>query len=192
MRGAKLRLHDSLTRSTVDFAPLDPAAARVYSCGPTVYHDAHLGNMRAYVFTDTLVRTMRWKDLPVVHVVNITDVGHLVADADDGDDKMERAASRDGLDAWAVAARYTQRFLADMDRLGIARPDHMPRATDYVGRMIDFARSIEEHCYLLPSGLYFDTSTVPDYGVISGAASETVEGRIAEVEGKRRPTDFAV
>jgi cysteinyl-tRNA synthetase len=192
MRGAKLRLHDSLTRSTVDFAPLDPAAARVYSCGPTVYHDAHLGNMRAYVFTDTLVRTMRWKALPVVHVVNITDVGHLVADSDDGADKMETAATRDGLDAWAVAARYTERFLADVDRLGILRPNHMPRATDYVGRMIDFARSIGEHCYLLPSGLYFDTSTVPDYGVISGAASDAVEGRIAEVEGKRRPTDFAV
>jgi len=192
MRGQPLRLHDSLTRTTSTFVPIDADAARVYSCGPTVYHDAHIGNLRAYVFTDTLVRTMRWKHQPTVHVVNITDVGHLVADADDGEDKMDRAATREGLDAWAVAAMYTERFLADVDRLGIARPTHLPRATDYVDAMIDYARAIEGNCYRLPSGLYFDTSTVPGYGDISGRASETLEGRIEGVDGKRQPADFAV
>lgn len=193
MQGATLRLHDSLTRSTVEFRPLDPAAARVYSCGPTVYHDAHIGNLRAYVFTDTLTRTMRWKGQPVVHVINITDVGHLVADADEGEDKMEKAALREGLDIWGVAALYTERFLRDIDRLGILRPTHMPRATDYVEEMIAFGEDVaDRHCYTLESGLYFDTSTVPEYGVISGKPSETVEGRIAEVAGKRQPADFAI
>jgi cysteinyl-tRNA synthetase len=192
MRGTPLRLHDSLTRTTSEFVTIDPSAARVYSCGPTVYHDAHIGNLRAYVFTDTLVRTLRWKDQPTVHVVNITDVGHLVADADNGDDKMERAATREGRDAWAVAAMYTERFLHDVDRLGIVRPNHLPRATDYVQAMIEYAGRIEGSCYRLPSGLYFDTSTVPGYGDISGKASETLEGRIEAIDGKRQPADFAV
>lgn len=192
MIGATLRLHDSLTRSTVDFVPVEPGTARVYSCGPTVYHDAHIGNLRAYVFTDVLTRTMRSKGLEVRHVMNITDVGHLVADSDDGADKMKNAADRDGLDAWSVAARYTRRFLDDIERLGIRTPTQMPKATEYVPQMIDFGRSIENHCYELDGGLYFDTSTVPDYGVISGKASEEVAGRIAQVDGKRQPADFAV
>lgn len=192
MIGAPLRLHDSLTRSTVDFVPVEPGTARVYSCGPTVYHDAHIGNLRAYVFTDVLTRTMRSKGLEVRHVMNITDVGHLVADSDDGADKMENAADRDGLDAWGVAERYTRRFLHDIERLGIREPTEMPRATDYVSRMIEFGRSIEDHCYPLDGGLYFDTSTVADYGMISGKASEAVAGRIAQVDGKRQPADFAV
>lgn len=192
MIGAPLRLHDSLTRSTVDFVPVETGKARVYSCGPTVYHDAHIGNLRAYVFTDVLTRTMRSKGLDVRHVMNITDVGHLVADSDDGADKMENAADRDGMDAWAVAARYTRRFLDDIARLGIRMPTMMPRATEYVEAMIDFGRSIEDHCYELEGGLYFDTSTVAGYGDISGKASEEVAGRIAQVDGKRQPADFAV
>jgi cysteinyl-tRNA synthetase len=192
LKGAKLRLYDSLTRSTVDLVPVEPGLAKVYSCGPTVYHDAHIGNLRAYVFTDVLTRTLRSKGLEVRHVMNITDVGHLVADSDDGDDKMENAASRDGLDAWSVAARYTARFLHDLERLGIVRPTEMPRATEYVDQMIAFGEDVADHCYELDGGLYFDTSTVPAYGAISGKASETVEGRIETIAGKRQPADFAV
>src|SRR4051812_20959243 len=119
MTGAPLMLFDSLTRATRQFTPIDPAMARVYSCGPTVYNFAHLGNLRAYVFTDTLRRALNWKGMPVNHVINITDVGHLTSDADEGDDKMEAAAARTGKTIWDIAAFYTQAFKADLTALNI-------------------------------------------------------------------------
>src|SRR5687768_18608237 len=105
--GAPLALFNSLSRATEPFAPIDPAMVRLYSCGPTVYNFAHLGNLRAYVFTDTLRRVLNWKGWPVNHVINITDVGHLTSDADEGDDKMELAANRAGKTIWDIAAFYT-------------------------------------------------------------------------------------
>ncbi len=194
MTGAALTLYNSFTRQLEPFAPIDPArGVRVYSCGPTVYSDPHLGNLRAYVFTDTLSRVLRWKGYPLTHVINITDVGHLTSDADAGEDKMERAARARGLSAWDISRHYADVFRRNLADLNIRTPDHMPLATDYMPAMIEFARGIADaHCYRLDSGLYFDSSTVPDYGKLSGGQDDAGEGRIESVEGKRHPQDFAI
>ena len=188
-----LKLFNSLTRQLEEFQPVHPGEARVYTCGPTVYNFQHIGNMRAYVFADTLGRTLSFKGYQLRHVINITDVGHLTSDADAGDDKMEKAAAQQGKSAWDIAKFYTDAYWADIERLNIRQPYQWSIATDYVPRMIEFAKSIADtHCYELPSGLYFDTSTVADYGRLARAATEEGEGRIESVEGKRHQADFAI
>ena len=188
-----LAFYNSLTRSVERFEPIDPADVRVYSCGPTVYHHAHIGNLRAYVFTDTLSRVLTWRGYPLTHVINITDVGHLTSDADAGDDKMEARARATGEDIWAIARHYTEAFKHDLADLNIVPPALFPLATDHVEAMIAFAgRIAERHCYRLADGLYFDTSTVPDYGRLARSRDDAGESRIDPVEGKRHPQDFAI
>ncbi|MEM8727020.1 MAG: cysteine--tRNA ligase, partial [Pseudomonadota bacterium] len=166
--------------------------ARVYTCGPTVYNYQHIGNMRAYIFADTLGRTLSHKGFKLSHVINITDVGHLTSDADAGDDKMEKAAAAQGKSAWDIARYYQEVFETDLDRLNVRKPAH-PRATDYVESMIEWGKQMQDkHCYELDSGLYFDVSTVPEYGRLARAATDEGEGRIDEVEGKRNAADFAI
>jgi cysteinyl-tRNA synthetase len=187
-----LRLFNSLTRELEEFKPLTGNEARVYTCGPTVYNYQHIGNMRAYVFADTLGRVLSYKGYDLKHVINITDVGHLTSDADAGDDKMEKAASALGMKAKEIAEAFQEDFEADLARLNIRKPQH-PRATEYVDEMIEWAKSIEaKHCYELDSGLYFDTSTVPDYGRLARAATDEGVSRIDPVAGKRQPQDFAI
>ena len=192
-----LALFDSLTRSLRPFAPIDPGNVRVYTCGPTVYNYQHIGNMRAFLFADTLTRVLRWQGWPVTHVINITDVGHLTSDADAGDDKMETAAAREGRSIWEIAAHYTDAFKRDVARLGIVSPTRWSVATEHIPEMIAFAEKIApEHCYELEDGLYFDVSTVPDYGRLAGSMGDANEpgreARIAAVAGKRHPQDFAI
>ena len=188
-----LRLFNSLTRQLEEFVPVHDGEARIYTCGPTVYNYQHIGNMRAYIFADLLGRTMSWKGWKLTHIINITDVGHLTSDADAGDDKMEKAAAASGKTAWDIARYYTDAYWADIDRLNIRQPAKWTIATDHVEEMIEFAKSIaDKHCYECETGLYFDTTTVPDYGLLAGAKSDDVEGRIDEVEGKRHPQDFAI
>ncbi|MGI4730865.1 MAG: cysteine--tRNA ligase [Janthinobacterium lividum] len=194
-----LVLFNSLSRQPEAFRPIDLADVRVYTCGPTVYNDQHVGNMRAFLFADTLVRTLRARAAGegwgrVRHVVNITDVGHLTSDADAGDDKMERAAAAQGRSIWDIAAYYTAGFKRDVARLGIVEPTVWAVATDHIAEMIDFAGAIAPaHCYALAGGLYFDTATVPDYGRLARAGSDDVgESRIDPVVGKRHPQDFAI
>jgi cysteinyl-tRNA synthetase len=192
MTDTPLRLFNSLTRELETFTPLNGNEARVYTCGPTVYNYQHIGNMRAYVFADTLGRVLRFKGYDLKHVINITDVGHLTSDADAGDDKMEKAAAAQGKTAWDIAKFYQADFEADLARLNIRKPQH-PRATDYVEAMIEWAKSIEaKHCYRLDSGLYFDTATVPDYGRLARANTDDGQSRIDPVAGKRQPQDFAI
>ena len=192
MTDAPLKLFNSLTRQLELFEPVHPGEARVYSCGPTVYNYQHIGNMRAYVFADTLGRTLQWKGYKLTHVVNITDVGHLTSDADEGEDKMERMAAREGKSAWDIAKFYQADFETDLARLNV-QPKQHPRATEYVEAMIDWGKSIaDKHCYELESGLYFDVSTVADYGRLARAVTEDGEGRIESVEGKRNAADFAI
>ena len=187
-----LKLFNSLSRRTEEFRPIHPGEARVYSCGPTVYNYQHIGNMRAYIFADTLGRVLSFKGYKLTHVINITDVGHLTSDADAGDDKIEKAAANAGKSARDVAAFYQADFEADLARLNVRRAAH-PRATEYVAAMINFARSIaDKHCYELESGLYFDVSTVADYGRLARASTDKGEGRIDPVEGKRHAADFAI
>jgi cysteinyl-tRNA synthetase len=191
--GAQLTLYNSLTRTPEPFEPIDASNVRVYSCGPTVYNYAHIGNLRAYVFTDTLSRVLTWKGYRLTHVINITDVGHLTSDADAGDDKMEAAAKAQATDIWKIAAHYTNAFKQNLTDLNIRKPSRWSVATDHIAEMIAFGERIaSKHCYQLDSGLYFDVSTVPDYGRLAGNQHDVREGRIDTVEGKRHPQDFAI
>ena len=168
----------------------------MYTCGPTVYADQHIGNMRTYVFADTLKRLLTWKGYRVRHVINITDVGHLTSDADEGDDKLELAARREHKDAWEIAEQYTRDFKADLKRLRIAEPDIWCKATDHIQQMITFAEVLDDDgfCYRLPSGLYFNTSKVVGYGALArlDLAGQQAGARVEVVEDKRIPADFAV
>ncbi|HXL95056.1 MAG TPA: cysteine--tRNA ligase [Streptosporangiaceae bacterium] len=193
--GHQLRLFNSLGRRIEDFAPAGSTAG-IYSCGPTVYSFQHLGNMRPYVMADTLRRALRWKDIPFRHVINITDVGHAVADSDTGEDKLEVAAARERRSVADIAAFYTDVWLHDLAALNVAPADEYPRASEYVERMIEFAAKLEAggYTYQLPSGLYFDTSKSPGYGAL---ARLDIEGqreaaRVEQVEGRRRKSDFAL
>ena len=191
--GAPLRLFNSLTRQLEPFAPVHPGEARVYSCGPTVYNYPHIGNMRAYVFADTLGRTLTYKGYRLTHVINITDVGHLTDDADAGEDKLEKAAAERAQSIWDIARHYTEAYWADIKALNIRQPAHWSIATDYVPQMIDFAKAIaDRHCYELDSGLYFDTTSVANYGRLARHGTDEGESRIDPVDGKRHPADFAI
>lgn len=188
-----LTLFNSLTRQLEPFQPVHEGEARVYSCGPTVYNYPHIGNMRAYVFADILGRTLSHKGYKLTHVINITDVGHLTDDADAGEDKMEKMARTQAQSIWDIAAHYTQAYWADIKALNIRQPAKWSIATDYVPQMIEFAEKIAPtHCYELESGLYFDVSTVSDYGRLARAVTDEGEGRIEAVAGKRNAADFAI
>ena len=197
-----LKLFNSLTRSLEEFQPVHPGVpgdpaqppeARVYSCGPTVYNYPHIGNMRAYVFADTLGRTLSHKGYKLTHVINITDVGHLTDDADAGEDKLEKAAAERAQSIWDIARHYTEAYWADVKALNIRQPAHWSIATDYVPAMIEFAKAIaDKHCYELDGGLYFDTATVADYGRLARHSTDEGESRIDPVEGKRHAADFAI
>ncbi len=193
MSQTPLKLFNSLTRQLEEFQPIHPGEARVYSCGPTVYNYPHIGNMRAYVFADVLGRTLSFKGYKLTHVINITDVGHLTDDADAGEDKMEKMAAARAQSIWDIARHYTEAYWADVKALNIRQPAKWTIATDYIDEMIRFAADIAaKHCYELDSGLYFDVSTVADYGRLARAQTEEGEGRIEAVEGKRNAADFAI
>ncbi|RZM24016.1 MAG: cysteine--tRNA ligase, partial [Sphingomonas sp.] len=181
MTGTPLTLYNSLTRAQETFTPIDPRVVRIYTCGPTVYNYQHIGNMRAFLFADTLGRVVRWKGWPTKHVINITDVGHLTSDADAGDDKMEKAAAAQAKSIWEIAAHYTAAFKDDVARLNIEPPAAWTVATDHIPQMIAFAQTIEKDCYLIEGGLYFDTSKVPHYGALARATTDQGESRIDPV-----------
>jgi cysteinyl-tRNA synthetase len=193
--GHQLRLFNSLGRRIEDFTPSADVVG-LYSCGPTVYHFAHLGNMRAYVFADTLRRALRWKDIPVRHVTNITDVGHAIADSDTGEDKLEVAAARERRTVEDVARFYTDTFFADIEALNVLAAHDYPRASEYVEDMIAFAGALADKgfAYQIPSGLYFDTSKSRGYGELAmmDIAGQREAARVEHVEGRRNKTDFAL
>src|ERR1700734_2170626 len=193
--GHQLRLYNSLGRLAEEFTPSADVVG-MYSCGPTVYSYQHLGNMRPYVFADTLRRALRWKGLAVRHVVNITDVGHAVADSDTGEDKLELAAARELRPVDEIAEFYTQDWLAALAALNVQPADVYPRASAYVEQMIDFAKVLEDkgYTYQLPSGLYFDTSKSPGYGTLAllDLAGQRETGRVEHIEGRKHNSDFAL
>ncbi|HEY4570317.1 MAG TPA: cysteine--tRNA ligase [Kribbella sp.] len=191
-----LRLFNSLGRRVEDFVPASDGVVRMYTCGPTVYSYAHIGNLRAYTFADTLRRALLWKGWQVEHVINITDVGHAVAEAELGEDKLEVAAARERRTVEEIAELYTEAFFADLAALNILPAQHYPRATQYVDEMIAFAERLVERgfTYEIESGLYFDTSKDPGYGRLGLIdVSGQLEGaRVEEVPGRRAKTDFAL
>ena len=194
--GSPIRLYNTLTREVAEFTAASPPHVGMYTCGPTVYADQHIGNMRAYVFADTLKRVLIWKGFNVRHVINITDVGHLTSDADEGDDKLELAARRQHKNAWEIAERYTSEFMTDLSRLRVIEPDVWPKATEHIPEMIRFGEVLEARgCgYRLPSGLYFDTSNDSSYGELARLelSGQQAGARVEVAEGKRHPADFAV
>ena len=196
MSGQPLFLFNSMGRELQEFKPIEPGRARLYTCGPTVYHFAHLGNLRAYLFTDTLRRVLQFKGYDVLHVMNITDVGQLTSDADEGEDKMELSAKRQGKTVWELAQYYTEHFEKDLQRLNISPPSVQCKATDHIEEMINFAKTCEDrgYAYVVEDGLYFDISKVKDYGKIALLDLEGQEGgaRVAIAKGKRNQADFAV
>ncbi len=193
---APLRLYDNYTRTLRPFEPLAPLEpVGLYTCGPTVYDFQHIGNFRTFLFEDVLKRVLRFNGRAVRHVMNITDVGHLVADADVGEDKMAVGARRAGKTAWEIAAIYTDAFLADMRMLAIEEPDVLCRATDHIAEQVAFIADLERggYTYRTSDGVYFDTSRQPDYGFLARLDRDGLEaGKRVDVGEKRSITDFAL
>ncbi len=191
-----LQLYNTLTRRKERFEALRAGEVRVYSCGPTVYSRPHVGNLRPYLFADLLNRTLRFAGYRVLHVLNITDVGHLTDDADLGDDKMERAARESGLSAWEIAERWTRVFQEDLLRLNVGIPDVWCKATDHIPEQIELIRVLEQkgYTYRVEDGIYFDTSKDPHYGELARLRldEQQPQERIEAASRKRNPADFAL
>ncbi|MGK2947537.1 MAG: cysteine--tRNA ligase [Acidimicrobiales bacterium] len=192
----ELQLHDTRTRQVQRFQPLAPPKVGIYTCGPTVYAPQHLGNMRSQLFPDLLRRVLVAAGFDVTYVTNITDVGHLVADRDDTDDKMELAAAAAGKTAAEVAAFYTEQWATDRRRLGCLEPDLLPRAAAHIVEQIAMVETLEAqgHTYTVDDGVYFDVSTFPRYAEFAGLDLDEMEtsGRVEHIEAKRHPADFAL
>lgn len=194
----QIRLFNTLTRKVEDFVPIMPNKVGFYSCGPTVYHYAHLGNLRTMVHNDLLKRMFMANGFDVHHVMNITDVGHLTnEDNDSGEDKMEKGAARDNKSVWDIAQFYLDEFLRDSDDLNIMRPTDMPRATDYINEQIELIQKLEKlgYTYEIPGdGIYYDTSKFVDYGALTGGtlSGQRAGARVEYNDAKRNPTDFAL
>jgi len=192
-----ISLYNTATRKQEPFTSLHPGVASVYCCGPTVYHYAHIGNLRTYVFEDLLRRTLEYRGYQVNHIVNITDVGHLTSDADTGEDKMEKGAAREGKSVWEVADFYTRAFLKDWERLNLVAPSRWTKATDHIPEQIELVKTLEEKglAYVISGdGVYFDTARFPRYADFAGLDLRGMQegARVGVVEGKRNPFDFAL
>jgi len=191
-----IEFYDTRSKSQRPFEPLEPGRVGLYSCGPTVYAPIHVGNLRAFLLSDLLRRFLESEGFEVTQVINITDVGHLVSDADEGEDKIEAAARRSGQTAEEIAEVYTEQWRADCNAVNCLPPTHNPKATEHIAEQIDLAQKLEAGGYLysIADGLYFDTSLFPRYAELAGLDLEgQSEGaRIGVTEGKRNPADFAV
>lgn len=190
-----LALYDTWSRTVRRFAPLQTDHVGLYCCGPTVYDYAHIGNLRTYVFQDVLRRVLMLNGYEVRHIVNITDVGHLVSDADEGEDKMEKGSRRTGKSAWEIAEHYTEAFLSDWRALNLLEPTAWPRATDHIPEQLEFIAALQRkgYTYQTADGLYFDTTRQDDYGHLArlDRAGLRAGTRVAMGE-KRDVSDFAL
>ena len=191
-----MKLYNTLSRSKEEFIPIKPGKAGMYSCGPTVYNYAHIGNMRTYVFMDVLRRTLEAYGYKVKSGMNITDVGHLTSDADEGEDKMARAAQEQKKTPWEIAQYYTDVFFKDLQALNIKRPNLTPKATEHIKEMLDFVQALAArgYGYETDDGIYFDISKFPDYGKLSGndLEAQLAGARVEVNQQKRHPADFAL
>ena len=191
-----LQLFDSLSREKRDLEPMEEGKVRLYTCGPTVYQYAHIGNLRTYIFEDLLVRTLRFFGYQVRHVMNITDVGHLTDDADEGEDKMLKGAREQRKSVWEIAELYKEAFFNDLEALNITMPDITCRATEHIQDMIELIRRIETAGFTYQAGgnLYFDVGKASDYGKLTHQNREDLKAgaRIAVDPNKRNPHDFVL
>lgn len=192
-----MRLHNTLTRQVEELKPLNPPSVTFYSCGPTVYDYLQIGNWLAFVRWDILARVFRASDYDLKWIMNITDVGHLVSDADEGEDKLEKGAKREGKTAWQVAEFYTKDFLAGLDALNITvSRSNLPKATDHIEEQIDLVKKLEAKgfTYSIDDGVYFDTAQLADYGKLAGLKAQDLKAgaRVEYNPQKRNITDFAL
>ncbi|MBF9015900.1 MULTISPECIES: cysteine--tRNA ligase [unclassified Oceanispirochaeta] len=192
----KMKLLNSDGRQLEDFVPLKEGEVSLYCCGPTVYNYAHIGNMRAYTYEDILKRTMEYAGYRVNHVMNVTDVGHLTGDGDDGEDKMIKSAREQGMTVWDIAKHFTDAFFNDSERLNIIRPNQVCKATEHIQEMIDMVKTLEDKGFTYVSGgnVYFDTSKYPEYGRMANLENQDLQhGARVEVDtNKRNYTDFVL
>ena len=191
-----LKFHNTLTGNLDEFVSQVPGKVSLYTCGPTVYDAPHIGNWTAYIYWDILVRILIVNDYKVTRVMNITDVGHLVSDADTGEDKLEKGARREGKTAWEVANHYTDLFLRDMKELNLIMPEHIAKATDFINEQLDFVRVLKEkgYTYQIDDGIYFDTSKFSKYADFAhlNLDEQQAGARVEYNNQKRNISDFAL
>jgi cysteinyl-tRNA synthetase len=185
-----------MSRQIEDFYTVEPGVAKMYTCGPTVYNYAHIGNLRTYVFEDVLRRVLEYVDYEVQHVMNVTDVGHLTDDADEGEDKMVKSSREKGMSVWEIAQYYTDAFFKDVDELNILRPTETPKATEHVGDMIELIERLEEkgNTYTSGGNVYFSIDTFPEYGKLAKLDTQELKSgaRIEVDSNKKNPRDFVL
>ncbi|MEA3344451.1 MAG: cysteine--tRNA ligase, partial [Patescibacteria group bacterium] len=191
-----LKLFNTLSRKKEIFKPLKNKKVGLYTCGPTVYWFAHIGNLRTYLFEDILKRTLEYNKFKVKHIMNITDVGHLTSDADTGEDKIEKGAKREKKSAEEIVDYYTKAFEKDIERLEIKTPDLLPKATDHIKEQINLIKVLEKKgfVYQILDGIYFNTSKIKDYGKLAGLKKVKRKScaRIKPSVDKKNPRDFAL
>ena len=196
MSPRKLTLFNTLGRKEIEFVPIEPGRVRLYTCGPTVYNYAHIGNLRTYVFEDVLRRTLSRFGYDVYHVMNITDVGHLTSDADTGEDKMQVGARQTGKTVWEIARFYEEKFFEDTEELNILPPHVKSRATEHIADIIEFIKILIDkgYAYLSGGNVYFSVERFPRYGELALLnLDQLVAGARIEVdENKASPYDFVL
>lgn len=191
-----LEFFNTLTHKKEKFVPIKEGEVGLYSCGPTVYNYAHIGNLRSYVFADVLRRTLEFNGYDVKQIVNITDVGHLTSDEDEGEDKLEKGAKREGKSVWDIAKLYEEAFYDDLAKLNIEPASVYPKATDHIEEMIEIIRKLEEKgfTYVAGGNVYFDTTKFSDYGKMAqlNLDPESFKSRVETDPNKKNPFDFVL
>jgi cysteinyl-tRNA synthetase len=191
-----IQIYNTLTRRKETFQPIEPGKVRMYNCGPTVYDRAHIGNMRTYIFADLIRRGFEVLGYEVRQVMNVTDVGHLTSDADEGEDRMLVGARRAGRDPWEIAEHFTHLFFEDTAALNVLRPHVVCKATEHIPEMIDLVQRLEAngYTYEISDGVYFDVSRFPNYGRLSGQTLDDLRAgaRVEVNPEKHHPVDFAL
>jgi len=192
----ELKLYNTLSKQKEVFKPINDDKVRMYSCGPTVYYYAHIGNLRTYLFMDNLRRVLKYNGYNLLHAMNITDVGHLVSDADEGEDKMAVAAKRENKDPYEIAEFYTNRFMEDLKKLNIGKPEIICKATEHIKEMEEYVLQIIKngYTYETENTIYFDTSKLDKYGLLSNIKVEEQKAgaRVDFDKEKKNVTDFAL
>jgi cysteinyl-tRNA synthetase len=191
-----LKLFNTPDKKIEEFTSQTPGKVKLYTCGPTVYDHLTVGNWSAYIYWDTLVRVLRANDFTVDRVMNITDVGHLTSDADEGEDKLEKGAKREGKTAWDIATFYGNEFLDGMNDLNLLTPEHITKATDYIPQQLELIRKLKAKgfTYQIDDGIYYDTSKFPTYADFAGLDldAQRAGARVTFNDEKRNPSDFAL
>lgn len=191
-----IKLTNSLTKEKESFKPINETRVSIYTCGPTVYNYAHIGNLRAYVFADVLKRVLKLNGYFINQVINITDVGHLTSDEDAGEDKLEKGAKREGKNVWEIAKYYTKAFFNDLRLLNIEEANHYPRATDHIGEMIEMIKKLEKNgfTYVAGGNVYFNSKKFGGYGKMANLnlSPESAKSRVEQDPNKKSPFDFVL